>query len=183
MWLKTPNMAEWVQSKRSKQGWKKDGWSAWQTSPGTGRFCSFRWAMLEDKISQWQVQGWRYCSRRGEGSSPAKLFEGLCWVMKYYYSGCASWHWFYPFQYALFVSDLVNIAKFTISCDLGQTFPSFRATDGCVPSHKCPCDSKTLSLAAMRPKVADHRPLSNWNPCWSEWQADTVVMGRITSFY
>ncbi|CAJ1946064.1 unnamed protein product [Cylindrotheca closterium] len=82
---------------------------------------------VEDKV-RLHEKGWknRYYTDKCKADDVAAhggrehLFRsyvlGLCWVMKYYYDGCPSWKWYYPFHYAPFASDLRNIERF--ECDV-----------------------------------------------------------------
>eukprot|EP00871_Galdieria_phlegrea_P004525 jgi/Galph1/5073/GphlegSOOS_G3764.1 len=54
----------------------------------------------------WNPQDSETARRREELAN--KYFEGLIWVMRYYYRGCISWSWYYPYHYAPFASDLMS---------------------------------------------------------------------------
>ena len=64
------------------------------------------------------VPGWkdRYYKQKmpendddeGRQAVARSYVEGLCWVMRYYYDGCQSWKWFFPYHYAPFAADIAN---------------------------------------------------------------------------
>ncbi|XP_017551203.1 5'-3' exoribonuclease 2 [Pygocentrus nattereri] len=73
----------------------------------------------EDNVRLWE-DGWkqRYYKNKFDVDETDEEFrkkvvksyvEGLCWVLRYYYQGCASWKWYFPFHYAPFASDFKDI--------------------------------------------------------------------------
>ncbi|KAK2883845.1 hypothetical protein QQF64_016363 [Cirrhinus molitorella] len=73
----------------------------------------------EDDVRLWE-EGWkqRYYKTKFDVDATDDVFrkkvvqsyvEGLCWVLRYYYQGCASWKWYFPFHYAPFASDFKDI--------------------------------------------------------------------------
>ncbi|XP_033846370.2 5'-3' exoribonuclease 2, partial [Periophthalmus magnuspinnatus] len=73
----------------------------------------------EDNVRLWE-EGWkqRYYKTKFDVDATDDEFrkkvvqsyvEGLCWVLQYYYQGCASWKWYFPFHYAPFASDFKDI--------------------------------------------------------------------------
>uniref|UniRef100_A0A669Q2A7 5'-3' exoribonuclease n=1 Tax=Phasianus colchicus TaxID=9054 RepID=A0A669Q2A7_PHACC len=84
----------------------------------------------EDNIRLWE-SGWkqRYYKNKFDVDASDEKFrrkvvqsyvEGLCWVLRYYYQGCASWNWYYPFHYAPFASDFEGIADMPSDFEKGS---------------------------------------------------------------
>ncbi len=88
---------------------------------------------------------------------------GLCWVMKYYYEGCPSWKWYYPFHYAPFASDLRNIERFQKDCESFELCEPFKPVEQLLAvlpedsSHAVPKEARWL-MADEESPVIDFYP-------------------------
>jgi 5'-3' exoribonuclease 2 len=126
--------------------------------------------MVEDKV-RLHEKGWkdRYYSDKCKADDVEKsggreeLFRsyimGLCWVMKYYYEGCVSWKWYFPFHYAPFASDLRNIERFqknVKSFELNTPFSPVEQLMAVLPSdsvHAIPKASRWLMTDPESPII------------------------------
>ena len=88
-------------------------------------------------------------------------FEGLNWVLQYYYRGVASWTWYYPFHYAPMASDLASgMGALTCTFEYGEAFRPFEQLLAVQPPQSC----ALLPDPYRWLMTAPHSPLAEFFP-------------------
>lgn len=98
----------------------------------------------EDTVKLWETgYGDRYYEQKFHVSKDDIAFrnkvanayvEGLAWVLLYYFQGCPSWTWYYPYHYAPFAADFVDLDQLTIKFDKGKPFKPYEQLMGVMPA-------------------------------------------------
>lgn len=60
--------------------------------------------------------------------------EGLAWVLLYYFQGCPSWEWYYPYHYAPFAADFKDLTSIKLNFEPGQIARPFEQLMSVLPA-------------------------------------------------
>ncbi|KAK7682624.1 hypothetical protein QCA50_014424 [Cerrena zonata] len=105
-----------------------------------GDFDARHEASVNEKMDEWKRNYYKgkleisYDDPQDMHDLVYRYVEGMQWVMHYYYSGVASWSWFYNYHYAPRISDLKGVDQMSFSFDLGHPFHPFEQLMGVLPA-------------------------------------------------
>lgn len=60
--------------------------------------------------------------------------EGLAWVLLYYFQGCPSWEWYYPYHYAPFAADFKDLTSIKLNFEKGRIARPFEQLMSVLPA-------------------------------------------------
>ncbi|KAF8639701.1 hypothetical protein AX17_000963 [Amanita inopinata Kibby_2008] len=86
--------------------------------------------------------------------------EGLAWVLHYYYQGAPSWHWYYPYHFAPFAANFVEVPNMDIKFDIGQPFKPFEQLMGVFPA----ASRKHIPEAFQHLMIDEDSPIIDFYP-------------------
>ena len=88
--------------------------------------------------------------------------EGLMWCLAYYYRGCISWGWFYPYHYGPMLSDLTDLPPVfdAIEFQVGAPLKPFEQLMACLP----PASSILVPLPYRKLMCSPDSPIIQFYP-------------------
>lgn len=146
----------------------------------------------KDTVRLWE-EGWReryYKNKFNVGKDDLQQYRievaqhyarGLCWVLQYYYQGVPAWDWYFPYHYAPFASDFLQLKDMSVRFEPGtKPFKPLEQLMSVFPSQSrkfLPSEWQTLMLAKESP-IIDFYPLNfcvDLNGKRHEWQGVALL--------
>ena len=130
---------------------------------------------ISDPTERPYVEGWQPVTQAGEKDFKGRYYfekmkmtpldkdahwqlrksymEGLIWCLAYYYKGCISWGWFYPYHYGPMLSDLIDVPRMfdEIKFEIGAPLTPFQQLMGCLPPASAELVPKSYRWLMMDP--------------------------------
>ncbi|KAG9510478.1 5'-3' exoribonuclease 1, partial [Fragariocoptes setiger] len=94
-----------------------------------------------------------------------EYIRALQWNLHYYYHGCVSWGWYYPYHYAPFISDVNDLAGVNLKFDMGEPFKPFDQLLAVLP----PASSSLLPKIYRSLVMSPDSPLAQYFPSEVEY--------------